>query len=569
MNSDVLLHIASTSEPVAFDVETDSLRWWSGSVGVISFAWNGGSWATREVAVGQSLLQTRMQRGLPCVAHGGSFDLHFLKKRGLQINWRCFHDTLLLARLYNNLADNKLKPLGESLLGIPPSKQNALKEWLRKNEKAFLKEHGRKPNYLDVPDEILLPYAAEDTVLTIKLYHLLYPQTVPSLYERERSLQRIMFEAEEHGVEIDVNLTERKLEAAVREQSLLENKLLSLRPDTNLDSNPQLGTWLYEELGLVPVSHTPGGKPQVNAFNLSANPHPITKMLMARNKRMDSAKFFRAYLELMDGKHRIHPTINTMQARTHRFSCQDPNMQQIPSRKDRFKTREVFISGAGWFVGADFDKQELFIAACEAKETHLLTDLTNDVDVYRAMAAAMLGKPQEQVTSSERQAAKVAVLSMLYGAGAPKVAESFTLNTGKRYTVEQAKQIRDNFKQAYPGLAALMNEMQRQARTVGHVVNRWGRKLYVEPERAYVATDYLVQSSGRDTLADAILNLSQVLPKYGGNIVIPIHDEVISYLPEEPTPDILKEYEEAMANYRFQLPVTAKANKGKCFADLK
>lgn len=562
MNSDVLLHIASTPEPVAFDVETDSLRWWSGSVGVISFAWNGGSWATREVAVGQSLLQTRMQRGLPCVAHNASFDLHFLKQRGLQINWNCVHDTLLMARLYNNLQSHALKDLGKSLLGVEPSEQDELKAWLRKKE-------NKGKTFLDVPDEILLPYAAQDTVLTIRLYHLLYPQTSPSLYERERSLQRIMFEAEEHGVEINVDLTERKLEAAVREQSLLESKLLSLRPDTNLDSNPQLGTWLYEELGLVPVSYTPGGKPQVNAFNLSANPHPITKMLMSRNKRMDSAKFFKAYLELMDGNHRIHPTINTMQARTHRFSCQDPNMQQIPSRNDRFKTREVFISGAGWLVGADFDKQELFIAACEARETHLLTDLINGVDVYRAMAAAMLGKPQEQVTSSERQAAKVAVLSMLYGAGAPKVAESFTLNTGKRYTVGQAKQIRDNFKQAYPGLAALMSEMQRQARTVGHVVNRWGRKLYVEPERAYVATDYLVQSSGRDVLADAILNLSQVLPKYGGNIVIPIHDEIISWLPEEPTPDILKEYEEAMANYRFQLPVTAKANKGKCFADLK
>src|SRR5690606_19213259 len=123
-----------------------------------------------------------------------------------------------------------------SLLGGAPSEQDGLTAWLRKKE-----NEGK--TFLDVPDEILLPYAAQDTVLTIHLYHLLYPQTVPSLYERERSLQRIMFEAEEHGVEIDVGLTERKLEAAVREQSLLENKLLSLRPDTNLDSNPQLGTW--------------------------------------------------------------------------------------------------------------------------------------------------------------------------------------------------------------------------------------------------------------------------------------------------------------------------------------
>jgi len=376
-----------------------------------------------------------------------------------------------------------------------------------------------------------------------------------------------MFEAEEHGVEIDVGLTERKLEAAVREQSLLENKLLSLRPDTNLDSNPQLGTWLYEELGLVPVSHTPGGRPQVNAFNLSANPHPITKMLMSRNKRMDSAKFFKAYLELMDDRHRIHPTINTMQARTHRFSCQDPNMQQIPSRKDRFKTREVFVSGTGWFVGGDFDKQEVRIAAEEARDSRLLGMLVDGRDIYSDMAAAMLGKTT--VTPSERQAAKVAVLSMLYGAGAPKVAESFTLNTGKRYTVEQAKEIRTNFKSAYPGLASLMNEMQRQARSNGYVINRWGRKLFVEPDRAYVATDYLIQSSGRDALADAIINSESVVRQYGGRIVLPIHDELIFWLPSEPDSRIMGEIADSMANYTYSIPLTVSPKKGRDLSKLK
>jgi DNA polymerase-1 len=158
---------------------------------------------------------------------------------------------------------------------------------------------------------------------------------------------------------------------------------------------------------------------------------------------------------------------------------------------------------------------------------------------------------------------------MIYGAGAPKVAESFTLNTGRLFTVEEAKLIRDNFKAAYPGLAWLMADCQKRARNDGYVENAWGRRLYVESERAYVATDYLVQSSGRDVLTDAILNTAEYLKPYGGRLLIPIHDELFTWVPEEPSDSFLAGLGEAMTNYKFSLPMTVTPKKGVTFAGLK
>jgi DNA polymerase-1 len=179
----------------------------------------------------------------------------------------------------------------------------------------------------------------------------------------------------------------------------------------------------------------------------------------------------------------------------------------------------------------------------------------------------MLGK--QVITPSERQAAKVAVLSMIYGAGAPKIAESFTVNTGHPYTVDQAKQIRANFKAQYPGLAALMDRMQTQGREQGFLMNRWGRKLYVEKDRAYVATDYLVQSSGRDVMADALLAVGEWIPQYGGRLMWPIHDEVLLYVPEKPTPELLQRVAESMVCRKFDIPLTAEPHFGKRMSDLK
>lgn len=558
--------------PVSVDCETSGLHWWEHDAGVVSFAWGPlpeQSWATRNIGAAVAVVQERMRLGYPCVFHNSAFDVHFLVKAGLKPNWRCVQDTLLMSRLVDNLSDHRLKSLGEAHFGIKPLLQLTLKKWLVENRKLYKTKYGRLPNYLDAPDDILLPYAAEDTRLTWMLYDLFRYQVNGQLYERELRLQELMFNVEIDGIHLDIELASKRSKQAHVEARALKDKLLHLKGDDefNPDSNTQLVKWLYQDLGLQAVTYTPKGAPQVNDFNLASNRHPVTALLRAYNKRVKSGEFFDSYLGLVAGDGMLHPTINTMAARTHRFSCQDPNLQQIPSRNDRFKTREVFFAESGYYASADYNKQELFIAACEAGEETLLADLAAGNDVYSDMARVMLNK--QGVTSSERQAAKIAVLSIIYGVGSATLSEGMTINLGRRVTPDEAGVIKANWKRGYPGMDRMMQNLQRQAMSQGRIINRWGRVLNVEKDRAYVATDYLVQSSGRDVLADALLNVASLLPEYGGHLLPPIHDEVPLYLPERPDPIFLNRFADAMVCTKFQLPLTASPKWGKRLSDLK
>lgn len=576
MLDDNLRIVASFPGPLAVDTETSGLRWWKDSIGVVSFAAgpaDENAYATRNVDASIEALNLRMDAKLPVVFHNSGFDLHFLERRGLRIWWPSVHDTLLKARLWNNLAENDLDSLGVAVLGIPKGK-NILRDWITRANKLYKKketwrsEHGREATYLDVPDEILLPYARRDVWVTWQLWQA-FSEHYYMLYEREREIRRLMYAAERDGVEVNPSIIEEKRLRVKREEFAVERKLYEAHgTPINLDSNPQLAQWLYIDLGLTPVSKTKGGQPQVNEFNLTSNPHPVTRLLNTRNHRHKSGEFLESYLELKDEHNLIHPTINTMMARTHRFSLSDPNLQQIPTRQDRFSIREVFTAGSGYFIGADYDKQELRIAAEMAGDRALLAALSSGIDVYIEMAEKMLLRMGFTKNSPERQAAKIAVLSMIYGAGIAKVAESFTVNTGRPYSKEQAKVIRVNFYAAYPDLHALMNYMQNLARNSGRITNPWERTLYVEPERAYVATDYIVQSSGRDVMADALLNTSQLLPQVGGHLLWPIHDEILAWVPEEPSPEFLKQFEAGVTSYKFSQPMTAKAVYGKTLAAL-
>jgi DNA polymerase I-like protein with 3'-5' exonuclease and polymerase domains len=287
---ELLGRAATYSGPLACDTETDEIHWWRANVGVVSFAWGMGpdeQFATRNVGPAQAALQYRMDNGLTTVFHNSPFDLHCLEQRGLRVNWNTVQDTLLMARLANNLGQHDLGALGETVLGVPRDQKDVVKAWLAKNSRTFQKQYGRKPNFLDVPDDTLLPYAAHDTALTIGLYYALIGQCPPALLQKEMRLREEMFKAERAGVEIDPLLVNQKLMQVKAEQGQIDQMLeYQYGGPVKPDSDAFLRDWLFKQLKLNPVGFTEGGQPQVNEYSLTSNPHPVTRLIIAHNKRV-------------------------------------------------------------------------------------------------------------------------------------------------------------------------------------------------------------------------------------------------------------------------------------------
>lgn len=105
------------------------------------------------------------------VFHNAPFDCSIIEERlSLKVPWERVHDTMLLAFLADPFGELSLKPLSEKLLGMPPSEQDDVRDWLvrhgicRANDKAWGAWISKAPGNL------VGAYAIGDVERTLGLY---------------------------------------------------------------------------------------------------------------------------------------------------------------------------------------------------------------------------------------------------------------------------------------------------------------------------------------------------------------------------------------------------------------
>ena len=82
----------------------------------------------------------------------------------------------------------------------------------------------------------------------------------------------------------------------------------------------------------------------------------------------------------------------------------------------------------------------------------------------------------------------------------------------------------------------LSKRLQREAIRNGYITTPFidglgGRRLPVDPSRAYSALNYLIQSSSRDVTCRALLRLHDA--GFTPYLRLPIHDEILASVPAE------------------------------------
>ncbi len=139
-------------------------------------------------------------------------DVHW----GLPIpKWESIHDTMFQIFLDDpNQQTFSLKPSSERLLGMKPEEQDAVGDWLLKNQPvqgvkisaSKKSEHyfGRYIAY--APGDLVGKYANGDTERTEKMHNFLWPKTqkrgMLAAYDRERKLMPMLLEMERTGLPV-------------------------------------------------------------------------------------------------------------------------------------------------------------------------------------------------------------------------------------------------------------------------------------------------------------------------------------------------------------------------------
>jgi DNA polymerase-1 len=267
-----------------------------------------------------------------------------------------------------------------------------------------------------------------------------------------------------------------------------------------------------------------------------------------RAKRADkwANTYVGTFLNQRDAQNRLHPSINSLQARTARMSVSNPPLQQLPSSD--WRIRRAFIADPGMLmIAADYQQVEMRVLAALSQDKTLLDAIAEGVDLHDFTAARVFGYG---FTKAQRKIAKAVGFGKVYGGGAASIARQ----TGA--PVEAVKNAISAYDQTYPGIKQFANKLQRKAEFgVKEVVTPSGRHLPLDRDRLYAATNYVVQSTARDLLAQAIVDLH--LAGLGDFLLLPVHDELIAQAPADSAAEVVKEIGKVMESTFFGVEITS------------
>jgi DNA polymerase-1 len=384
---------------------------------------------------------------------------------------------------------------------------------------------------------VFVKYAGLDVLLTRRLFDVLAPMvrelSLDNLSQFEHHLQSILAVTQRRGMRVDVDYA-----LSLSESLLLESESYRLRAATlgvdNVNATSQVSAGLLA-MGEELTDRTASGQVKVDKqvllpladLDMQWNrlglrePNPLANAVL-RAKRAEKWResYARPFLDLRDSSDRLHPWISSLQARTARMSVSRPPLQQLPSGD--FTVRRALLAEPGHVVSSiDYSQVEVRVAAALSQDPVLIDALTSGEDLHSTTARHIFG---DGFTYKERKVVKMVTFARLYGSGASNIARQAGVD------VSTAKRAVSGFDRAYRTLARYGKGLQSAA-DYGRleVVTPSGRHLPLDRDRTYAALNAMVQSTARDVLAQAIVDLHG--RGFGDALMLPIHDELLFSFP--------------------------------------
>ena len=329
-----------------------------------------------------------------------------------------------------------------------------------------------KGGFENTPLNVAYIYACKDTHLTWSLYQwqLEHLKKQPKLwhiaFDIEMPLIPVLLKMHYRGFNLDMEYAEKYLLELQEQINKMEEELAEYFPDINLNSNQQLAEYLYGTLKL-PDNHN--GSVDKDALKELADEYEGVKILLEYRKL---TKLKSTYIEPLPQKvwddGFLHGEINQMGTKTGRLASENPNLQNIPPA-----ARKIFVAPEGkLYMSCDFSKMEIFIACELSGDPNLYDALHSGADVYSVIASKSYGLPIEQCGDGTvyRKHAKTALLGCMYGA------LPFTIAKQVNVSVEEGKEILDNFFNGNPVLTAQIHKCHDLVAAQGYVETLQGRK---------------------------------------------------------------------------------------------
>ncbi|MBV8984235.1 MAG: DNA polymerase I [Acidimicrobiia bacterium] len=366
-----------------------------------------------------------------------------------------------------------------------------------------------------------------------------------SLYDDiERPLIRVLARMEKVGVRVDVEYLRGLINGLEVEVRRLEKEIQDDAGEQFVvNSTQQLRRILFENLGLQPQKRTKTGfSTDAASLEKLRGQHPIIeKLLRYREIEKLRSTYGESLLAFVSNDDRIHASFNQTVARTGRLSSENPNLHNIPIRKEEGRQfRRAFIPADGWqFLVADYNQIELRVIAHLAEDPGLIEAFTTGQDIHATTAARVFGVEPDAVDVNQRSTAKMVSYGLAYGM------EAYGLGQRLGIPTEEAAVILASYFQAFPKVKEYMENVVAEARDRGYTETLFGRRRQI-PELSSgnfrirqagerQAMNAGIQGLAADIFKIALVRLDHALEDEGleSRLVLQVHDEVILEVPPD------------------------------------
>lgn len=180
-------------------------------------------------------------------------------------------------------------------------------------------------------------------------------------------------------------------------------------------------------------------------------------------------------------------------------------------------------------VHADYSTAELRAGCAIMREPMMYQELKEGKDLHKIAATLALGGDPEDVTKAERQKGKAISFGFIFGMSAPSFVEYAYVNYGVKFSLNEAKAIKNNYTKRYRAIAQYHKEKWDNYETVP-VETPLGRK-----NKARLGTDainYATQGCIAETTKLAIHYLCKEHPSAISYIYNVVHDAVYLRVPK-------------------------------------
>jgi DNA polymerase-1 len=400
-----------------------------------------------------------------------------------------------------------------------------------------------------VPVACARDYSCEDVDVTWQLEQRFRPQLeAQQIYDLYRDVEvplvGVLADLEWAGVEIDRTWFASLKERFARERRRVEQEIyVSAGGEFNINSNPKLREVLFERLKLPVIKRTATG-PSTDASvlqELAEAGHELPVLLMEYRELSKLESTYIDALPALVNPHtgRLHTSFNQTVAATGRLSSSDPNLQNIPIRRELGRDiRRGFVPRKGWLlVSADYSQIELRLLAHLSSDPAFVTAFRSGGDIHRQTAALIFDVPIDAVTSEMRGRAKTINFATIYGQGPHALSRQLKISHA------EAKAFIERYFERFQRVREYLDSMVEYAREHGYVETIFKRRRYI-PElrdrnfniRAFgerTAANSPIQGSAADLIKIAMIRIRDRLlaERLNARMLLQVHDELVFEVP--------------------------------------